>query len=57
MSETTDHRPPAPPPQPSAVVAEPATVEAAAADWDDRTDTTAPHPGSYDARPHTLGRH
>lgn len=52
MSESTQHRPPAPP-QPDTVIAEPATVEAAAADYAGRS-TDAPE--RITAQPHTCGR-
>lgn len=53
MSEPTQHRPPAPP-QPNTVHAEPATPEAAAADYAGRADTTTPE--TISAAPHTHGR-
>jgi hypothetical protein len=43
-------------PQPSTVLAEPATPDNCAADYADRTNATGIHPSSYDAQPHTLGR-
>jgi hypothetical protein len=43
-------------PQPSTVAFEPATAENCAADYAERTGTTAPHPSSYHAAPHTHGR-
>lgn len=43
-------------PEPSTVVAEPASPQACAADYAGRSNTTAAHPGSYDAQPHTHGR-
>jgi hypothetical protein len=54
MTES-QHRPPAPP-QPSTVVAEPATVEAVTEDYAGRNTDTVIHPSSYDAAPHTHGR-
>lgn len=51
MSEST-HRPPAPP-QPSTVIGQPATVEAAAADYAGRSTDI---PETITAAPHTHGR-
>jgi hypothetical protein len=56
MSFLSNHRPTPEPPQPSTVVAEPATAENCAADYAERNGTTAPHPSSFDAAPHTHGR-
>lgn len=53
----SDHPPGQPTPtapQPSTVVAEPATVEACADDYADRTGST--NPGQIAASPHTHGR-
>lgn len=47
---------PADRPQPSTVASEPATPANHAADYADRHDTTAIHPSSYDAQPHTYSR-
>lgn len=47
---------PADRPQPNSVAAEPATVDNCATDYADRHQSTAIHPSSYDATPHTLGR-
>jgi hypothetical protein len=49
------HREPPAPPQPSTVVAQPATVEAASDDYASRRNATGIHPSSYDAAPHTHG--
>lgn len=54
MSRRSEHRPSPPPPQPSTVVAEPATPEAAADDYANRTGGT--NPGQITATPHTHGR-
>lgn len=56
MSFLSAHRPAPEPPQPSTVVAEPATPQACGTDYDQRAGTTAEHPSSYDAQPHTGPR-
>lgn len=43
-------------PQPNTVLAEPATPEACADDYANRTGGTPMHPSSLDAQPHTYGR-
>jgi hypothetical protein len=48
------HRPAPEPPQPSTVVAEPATVQACQADYQQR-DTSGITTGHVTAQPHTLG--
>jgi hypothetical protein len=50
----TENQPPAP--QPNTVADAPATVEAAAQDYAQRSGTTAMHPSSFPAAPHTHGR-
>lgn len=54
MSRRSEHRPPPPAPQPSTVVAEPATPEACAAEYAQRGTTTTT--GQITATPHTHGR-
>lgn len=56
MSFLSSHRPEPEPPQPSTVVADPATPEACRSDWDDRAARPNMHPSSYAADPHTFGR-
>lgn len=43
-------------PQPSTVLAEPATPDNCREDYEDRSNSTGIHPSSWDAQPHTLGR-
>jgi hypothetical protein len=58
VSFLSSHRPAPESPQPSTVVADPATADAARDDYDHRAGLTSahPHPSSYDAQPHTSGR-
>jgi hypothetical protein len=56
MSRFSSHRETPEPPQPSTVVAEPATPDRCNADYADRSGSTAEHPSSWDAQPHTSGR-
>ena len=53
MSEPTEHRAAPPPPQPSTVVSEAATADAAAQDYAQSSGLPAGH---FTATPHTLGR-
>jgi len=48
---------PADRPQPNTVADTPSTIADCRADYQDRTNTSAPHPSSYQATPHTYSRH